>query len=508
MKKQADNAEGNEADAAERKTKMKFTVDKRYLLLPINGKAEKKELILYREDGTPAVDLQLCLDTASGNLFPYDLRECRGQTLECNLDFMPRLSDELPGYQREPHRPLAHFSPRFGWMNDPNGLIYYENRWHAFFQYNPVGIKWGNMHWGHAVSDDLMHWSEEEIALFPDENGYMYSGSAVEDTENLTGLKENVHNPLLLFYTASPNHGVMDAGKVYTQRLAYSVDGGCTFRKYPLAMVENIARANRDPKVIFCEEWNKWLMTLYLEEDEYALLTSDNLLNWRLHQRFRVPGENECPDFFPLTAEGERYWVFIGAHDRYLVGKMDSGIFEPVQEACGLQDGKNYAAQTFSGVPDGRRIRVGWNKSGMENRMCQGAMTTPCCLSLRKAAEGLRLSATPVIEMENICHDEVSGRNEITLTGKAHRILAFLPEKKKTIIAIGGLTVEADTAAGTVSSLGYAGTLSGNMLEIIRDAHSVECWCGDSFLCLPYLAEEGTVSLQCPGGLLRAWRID
>lgn len=487
---------------------MIFKADKRYLLLPVDREAPKRELILRTEDGKIAADLQVCLSPDSGKLFPYDLRQYRGMTLKSNLDFTPTLTDELPPVLPELYRPRAHFSPRFGWMNDPNGLIYYEDRWHLFFQHNPVGTRWGNMHWGHAVSDDLMRWTEGETVLFPDENGYMYSGSAVEDTENLTGLKENEHNPLLLFYTASPNHGVMDAGKVYTQRLAYSVDGGHTFRKYPKTIVENIARANRDPKVIFCPEWGKWVMALYLEEDEYAILTSDNLLDWQIHQRFSMAGDNECPDFFPLQADGETYWVFCGAHGGYLVGRMDSGKFEPVQEIRRMQDGKCYAAQTYSGVADGRRIRFGWNKSGMGDGMSQGSMTTPHCLTLHRVGEALCLALQPAREVGAVCHSPVRGRDELTLQGGAHKITVTLPANGKSVITLGELKIEADPENGMVTSGELSGTMTGNTLEIIRDVHSVECWCGDFLLCIPFLSGDGALSVCCPGAEMQAWRMD
>ena len=196
----------------------------KYIVLPINNNSDAQKLVLHGHTGDYSVDVRL--DSENPEYYSYLPVDFLGEFTSAPENSGYSVSDTLPeDTYREPLRPLFHFTAAQGWLNDPNGLIYYEGKYHMFYQHNPAGNKWANMHWGHAVSTDLMHWKELPIALYPDESGTMYSGSAVEDTENVTGLKENGHNPLILFYTA--------AGNPRTQCMAYSVDGGGTFKKYP-----------------------------------------------------------------------------------------------------------------------------------------------------------------------------------------------------------------------------------------------------------------------------------
>ena len=234
---------------------MTCKVERRYLLIPVDEYSLKKKLY-FTEDGVKVRVLEARISARADHFMPYDMREFLSRTLEITTqpecDYIPVFSDEP--YTGKPYaekyRPSAHFTARSGWINDPNGLILYEGRYHLFYQHNPVDTIWGNMHWGHAVSEDLVHWEELEEALFPDENGAMFSGSAIADTQNLTGLKCNEHDPLLLFYTAAGGAYEL-SDKQSTQRLAYSTDGGKTFVKYPRAMIETVTPENRDPKVIF-----------------------------------------------------------------------------------------------------------------------------------------------------------------------------------------------------------------------------------------------------------------
>ncbi|MBQ8955280.1 MAG: glycoside hydrolase family 32 protein, partial [Clostridia bacterium] len=331
---------------------MTIQITKRYMFLPISETAQPKKLIL-RVKGRIACELTLRLSAAPDHIMPYDLRHLLGETAELSTvpetDFMPALADEIDesGLYHEIYRPAAHFTARRGWINDPNGLVWYEGQYHLFFQHNPADVVWGNMHWGHAVSSDLVHWTELEEALFPDETGAMFSGSAVVDTDNLTGLRRGGHDPLLLFYTAAGGAGEMSQGVQSTQRLAYSTDGGKTFAKYGQTLIDTITPGNRDPKVIFCQELGRFLMVLYLQGREFCLFTSRNLLEWQPLQRVFIEEDDECPDIYPLTLEGERYWVMTAAHDRYLVGQFEGGHFVPKFSTGRLQGGgASYAAQT------------------------------------------------------------------------------------------------------------------------------------------------------------------
>ena len=322
---------------------MKLKVDRRYLILPVSEHAQVKKLCFEDESGKLLYDLDVRLDpVAAQHIYYADLGRFAGMTLNVRWDpeinFFPQLADELPEAGGETFRPYAHFTANRGWINDPNGLVFYEGKYHLFFQHNPVGMHWGNMHWGHAVSDDLVHWEEKETALFPDEFGTMYSGCAVIDEKNVSGLKRSDHDPLLLFYTAAGDRSMLSQGKEHVQCLAYSTDGGETFEKYQgNPIIDHIIGGNRDPKVIFCPELDAYVMALYLDGETYALFRSENLLNWEIMQKIDLPGDDECPDFFPLYLGGEKYWIFSGASDYYFVGKMAGGQFVPVQEVQRLR---------------------------------------------------------------------------------------------------------------------------------------------------------------------------
>lgn len=262
---------------------MKIIVDKPYLALSLNNDAPLQRVVMSHEGKEVwALDAHVCTPPAYSCWL--DVRRFMGMQLEVNLpEDAFSLTDELPkALYRESLRPQTHFSARTGWINDPNGLVYHNGVYHLFFQHNPAGNQWGNMHWGHAVSRDLVHWTQEPIALYPDALGTMFSGSAVVDERNVSGFGKGA---LLLFYTA--------AGDPFTQCLAWSTDGK-QFRKYEgNPIVPHIAGANRDPKVIWCEELGCYVMALYLENNTYTLLLSDDLLHWREHQHIELPGDSE-----------------------------------------------------------------------------------------------------------------------------------------------------------------------------------------------------------------------
>ena len=308
----------------------------------------------------------------------------------------------------EVYRPQFHFSPKKNWTNDPNGLVYYKGTWHLFFQHNPKGIEWGNMTWGHATSPDLVHWTELGLAIEPDELGTIFSGSAVVDWNNTSGLQTaradaaradaGDEKVLCAFYTA--------AGKPFTQCMAYSNDAGKTWVKYERnPIIPNIAGDNRDPKVIWHEPSKKWVMALYLVDNDFAILGSTNLKEWNLLQRFTIPGSSECPDFFSMTVLGksdETKWVFAPADGNYLIGSFDGTAFTPEQDKQEADWGKNfYACQTYSDAPGGRRIQIAWMKGGKYPGMpFNQQMSFPCELTLQSFPEGLRICRNPVKEIE------------------------------------------------------------------------------------------------------------
>ncbi|HJN53114.1 MAG: glycoside hydrolase family 32 protein [Pseudomonadales bacterium] len=300
---------------------------------------------------------------------------------------------------RELHRPQFHFSPRENWTNDPNGLVYQNGVWHLFFQHNPEATVWGNMTWGHAVSDDLMHWRQLEHALYPDEHGTMFSGSAVVDHENTAGFGKGV---LLAFYTAAGEYA--KPKRPYTQCLAYSVDNGRRWTKYAgNPIIPWIEAANRDPKVVWRSGTRQWIMALYLAGDRYCLLNSSDARTWTRFQELRLEGVSECPDFFPLTDEsGTERWVFWGAKGVYLVGSFDGRQFSPETAALICERGRNgYAAQTWSDAPDGRCIQISWMAGGQYPEMpFNQQMSIPVELTLAGSGNEVTLVRWPVRELD------------------------------------------------------------------------------------------------------------
>ena len=308
---------------------------------------------------------------------------------------------------KETYRPQFHFTPKTNWTNDPNGLIYYKGEYHLFFQHNPFGIDWGNMTWGHAVSRDLIHWKQLPHALHPDELGTIFSGSGVVDWNNTGGFQTGNESVLVNFYTSAGSHAPKEVP--FTQSIAYSNDRGRSWTKYEgNPVIEHIVGSNRDPKVIWHEPTQKWVMALYLDQNDYALFGSTDLKEWTRLSDLQIP-DTECPDIFELPVDGnpdDTKWVFWGAAGKYYVGDFDGTTFTPQGDAHRSDHGANfYAAQTWSDVPesDGRRIQIAWMSGSKPPDMpFNQQMSFPCELTLRTTSEGIRLHREPVVEIENI----------------------------------------------------------------------------------------------------------
>lgn len=385
----------------------------RFLHLPIKTGAPKRVVSLL-VDGEQVVRNDIELAPGEPDWWaPMDISAYKGRKLFLVVDKLPEdskalqtlsVSDTLKDtatVYKEPLRNQFHFSPRKGWNNDPNGLVFFNNEYHLFFQHNPYGWDWGNMHWGHAVSKDLVHWEELGDKLAPDAMGPMFSGSAVVDWNNSSGLGKDGKPPLILFYTA--------AGNPTVQCLAYSQDGR-TFHKYPPnPILKEITGGNRDPKVIWHEPTKQWVMTLYVEVNKVHTIqffTSKNLTAWKFASK--VDGFFECPDLFELPLDGDpvrKKWVLTAASSEYVVGSFDGKEFKPETGKLPGHKGKGfYAAQTFSDIPqtDGRRIQIGWFQTPSPGQPFNQAMTIPLEMGLVSTKAGPRLTWTPVRELADL----------------------------------------------------------------------------------------------------------
>ncbi len=325
----------------------------------------------------------------------------------------------------EIYRPQFHFTAKNGWLNDPNGLLYYKGEYHLFFQHNPFGTEWGNMTWGHAISSDILHWKQLENAIEPDESGTIFSGSGVVDQKNTAGFQTGDEKALVCIYTSAGGTSEASKGKPFTQSIAYSNDCGRTWIKYEKnPVVPHIVGSNRDPKVIWHEPTERWVMALYLDGNEYMILTSPDLKDWTGQSTVHLSGAGECPDIFELPVDSDpdnKKWVFWGANGNYLIGNFDGARFHPESEVLRTELGPNsYAAQTWSDIPetDGRRIQIAWMSGGKYPDMpFNQQMSFPCQLTLKTTSKGIRLFKNPIGEIANI-YGKKHIWNDLDLNGK------------------------------------------------------------------------------------------
>jgi sucrose-6-phosphate hydrolase SacC (GH32 family) len=311
----------------------------------------------------------------------------------------------------ELYRPQFHFTARRDWLNDPNGLVFYDGEYHLCFQHTPGSLAWGPNTWGHAVSRDLVRWQQIAHAVEPDEMGWIWSGSAVVDHDNTAGFQTGEDKVIVAVYTAGDN--TESTPVPCAQCIAYSNDRGRTFTKYEgNPVVAHIRADNRDPKVLRHEPSGQWVMALYLDGEDYVLLASPDLKHWEKLCDVPMPGISECPDFFELPIDGDptnTRWIFWGGNGNYRLGFFDGKTFEPetgpIQSNFG---GNSYAGQSWSDIPaadgrwsDGRRLQITWMAGGQYPDMpFNQQMSFPVEVTLRSTPDGPRLHREPVREIE------------------------------------------------------------------------------------------------------------
>ena len=404
-------------------TQRVFKIEKRYLNLPIKNGAPKIKVTTL-VDGRVEMKNEIQLADGLPDWWAFiDVSAWCGKTVTLQADNLPigstalsslEQGDSIKGGEnlyREPLRGQFHFSSRRGWNNDPNGLVFFNGEYHLFYQHNPYGWLHGNMHWGHAVSRDLVHWEEIGDAIAPDELGTISSGSAVVDWKNTSGFGKDGKPPLVLIYTA--------AGKPSTPCITSSTDGRHFTKFSGNPIVKRIGEGrNSDPKVLWHEPTKQWVMLLYIDlpgrQHTVHFLTSPNLRDWTLASitKGEVAQRHflfECPDFFELPIDGDvskKKWVLTSANHEYAIGIFDGAKFTAeTQKLPGNRGNKGfYAAQTFNDIPasDGRRIQIGWFKSATPGMPFNQSMTIPLEVKLTTTAEGPRQTWTPVKELESL----------------------------------------------------------------------------------------------------------
>ena len=423
-------------------------VQQKYLLLPIENEATEVKMQLLVEN-TP-IGEPINIRIAQNQIdywIPIEIEAYKGKklTLSFNEAQNARMGfskiKQSANYNfvyQEKYRPLYHFSPQYGWTNDPNGMVYYKGEYHLFFQYNPYGCKWGNMHWGHAVSKDLVQWEQLPYALAPDKLGAIYSGCVVIDKDNTAGFGKEA---MVAIFTS--------AGEQQVQSLAYSLDNGRSFTKYegnPVLTHPTIVDF-RDPKVFWHAPTQQWIMSLATSQN-ITFYGSKNLKEWTQLSEFgegigNHDGVWECPDLFPLTYEGQTKWVLFvsinpgspngGSATQYFIGNFDGKTFtpDPLPYPLWIDYGRdNYAGVTWNNVPaeDGRRLFIGWMSNWdyaneVPTTNFRNAMTLARTLNLAHNGEHLVVASKPVKEMERLRSETISLPNKTATTTTFEQLL-------------------------------------------------------------------------------------
>lgn len=408
----------------------------RYLILPIQESCnEGKVKLITGNPADMAMDVRLAVDSVEYYVpfaLPQGAKEATvtiGRVAANAICWDSiRLADTFDTTNTDYYRPVYHHTPLYGWMNDANGLVYKDGEYHLYFQYNPYGSKWGNMHWGHSVSRDLIHWEHLDPAIARDTLGHIFSGSSVVDKNNSAGYGKDA---MIAFYTsASDEHGQI-------QCMAYSNDNGRTYTKYeknPILTPFDGLKDFRDPKVFWYEPAQKWYMIVSADKN-MRFYSSTDMKNWEYLSQFGEgygvqPNQFECPDFVQLPVDGNKdnmKWVMIvninpgcpfgGSATEYFVGEFDGKEFHCDTDKSvtkWLDFGKDhYATVCFSNTGD-RTIAVPWMSNWQYAnvtpiRQYRGANALPRELSLYtkngeiymaanavKETEGLRKGTTPV----------------------------------------------------------------------------------------------------------------
>lgn len=412
-------------------------VKENYMLLPVQDDAPEGKICIVRnnvQEGT-FMNVRLARERVDSYV-PFVLSAYKGQHISIDIQGVPenalcwkelKMSDSFDMTNKEMFRPVYHHTPVYGWMNDPNGMFYKDGVYHLYFQYNPYGSVWGNMHWGHSTSTDLMHWNFEGCAIVPDAWGAIFSGSCVVDHNNTAGFGKGA---VVAFYTSAK---ATPWGDVQSQSMAYSLDNGKTFTKYEgNPILTSSEKDFRDPKIFWYAPGKHWVMMLAVGQ-HMEIYSSVNLKEWKKESEFGAMqgahgGVWECPDLVEIPVEGtrEKKWVLIcnlnpggpfgGSAAQYFVGSFDGKKFvnESPTQTKWMDWGKdNYATVTWNNAPDGRCIALGWMSNwqyanNVPTRQYRSANTLARDLTLYREGQELYLKSTPSVEVKKARGKKVS----------------------------------------------------------------------------------------------------
>ena len=545
-----------------------FVVSEKYLILPIQNKADHGGLTLS-VDGEIVFDCDVALaadpEQADWHAF-FSLERFAGQraTVQTAAASESALagvvqSGTVPGeadLYHEVHRPQFHFTSKTGWINDPNGLIYTNGVYHMFYQHNPVGLPWGLMFWGHAVSTDLIHWEERPKALFnKSKEGPCFSGAAFIDEKDQLGRKTGDDDVIVLFYFRYRSY----MGLSY----AYSADGGDTFTDYEENPILNKRPHRIDtPRPFWHEPTQRWVSPTYDYyknnaydpdrpdddgNDEYhrcvGFYSSADLIKWRPESQVRQDAWGDelcgCVDFFQLAIDGDasnKKWVMVLIDGSYIVGEFDGRQFTTLTGKAAHTDdrerslvvaGNFYATMTWHGLPNDRRVQITWMGTFSDSDQVypidgmpfSQQYTVPSELSLCSTDQGPQLRMNPIAELESL-RTQTHEWSGLTLTGDANPLdemagdafdveVTFAPGPgSRTRFELRGTVVEYDAGRQTISCDDLESPLTPVdglvQLRILLDRTSIEVFANKGCLYMPRLIlpadEDRSLSVTCPQG--------
>ena len=532
-----------------------FTVTAKYLIVPIRNEGESEKLRVYFDEKL-ILDYDVALapnpESTDWHAF-FSIERFAGKQAKVSVSgarddgfALVRQSDTIPGeedFYRESLRPQFHFTSRTGWLNDPNGLIYYKGEYHLFYQHNPVALPHRNMTWGHAVSRDLVHWIEQPKVLFPDpKTGTCFSGAAFIDSRDQLERKTGDEDVIVAFYLRT-KIGLC---------LAYSNDRGQTFTDYEGNPVLEHAGARIDtPRPFWYEPTGRWIAPTYdfFENEKgekrrcVGFYSSENLKEWTFESRVEQDGWGDelcgCVDFFQLPVDSdhqEKKWVMILIDGSYIVGDFDGHVFYTLSGKPAITDdrirslviqGNYYATMTWENMPDERRVQITWMRtkkgSYYPGMVFNHQMTIPSELSLHSSKGGPRLRMNPIVELESLrtkTHEwidilgEENGKPLFELSGDLFDLeVEFEPQPGSTVVFdLRGNEVIYDVETSTLSSCGQVTALEplGGIikLRILLDRSSVEVFANEGRVYVPHVVfpqnENRTVKMICRKGRFKA----
>jgi len=491
-------------------------IEKRYLNLPVKNGGQMGRMSVS-VDGRKVRVFDIQLTDGPPDFWAFiDAGAWQGKTATIAIDKLPGGSHGLEAIDqsdqikqsdtlyKEKLRPQFHFSPKRGWTNDPNGMVYHDGQWHLFFQHNPYGWGWGNMHWGHAVSKDLVHWEELPIALYPwtMAKDHCFSGSATIDADNTSGFQTGGEKVMVAAFT--------DTG--CGEAIAYSNDAGLTWTYWKNNPV--VRHNGRDPYIFWYAPGRHWVMALYdgADGDHLAIYTSNDLKQWKFESK--LPGYYECTNLFELPLDGNKNdtrWVAFGGNAEYAVGRFDGRQFTPEQQGKRqVHYGNFYASQVFNNAPDGRKIQIGWARIDMPGMPFNQMMSVPYELSLRTTGDGIRMFAQPVAELKKLRSKGITKEKSTIEPGKPLEVsvgsqlldvsVTFAVDKAKGFsIVIFGREVRYDAVAKTLDSVPLQPIDGKLRLRFLVDRSSLEICGNDGRIAItrPFAPVEKDFTLQC-----------